>query len=192
MEALEEIFKSIDAINSTDPNLEEWDGGNYPKELLYGQRMSYMLEEFLNEPSPELQIAARGQHIKRWDIPRGDYSMDRKGYLKWRTMLKLLHGELLSEIMVNHKCSKESIEKVVELVTKKKLKTDTESKQLEDVVCLVFLKYYFSDFAQKHDEEKVIDIVKKTWAKMTDSGHDMALKLDYSEKDLAIIKKALA
>ena len=63
---------------------------------------------------------------------------------------------------------------------------------MEDVVCLVFLQYYFEDFAAKHEDEKVIDIVKKTWAKMSAEGHEAALRLPLSPESLRLIKAALA
>ncbi|MCV9386504.1 DUF4202 domain-containing protein [Reichenbachiella ulvae] len=186
------VFEKIDKINAEDPNKEIVDGSEVPKEWIYGRRMTEMLTTYKENPSVELQIAARGQHIKRWHIPRSEYPMDRKGYLKWRTMLKIYHGELLSSLMEEEGFGSDSIAKVVELVNKKKLKTDQESKELEDVVCLVFLKFYFHDFAAQHPDEKVIDIVQKTWGKMTEKGHDLALKLNYDVGDLALIQKALS
>ena len=192
MNDIEKIYVAIDQINETDPNKEKWEGKEWPKELIYGQRMSDMLAEYIKKPSVEMKIAARGQHIKRWHIPRSDYPMDRKGYLKWRTMVKLYHGELLSEILKENNYSDDSIEKVVELVTKKKLKSDDDSKALEDIVCLVFLKYYIDDFVTKHDDAKIIDIIQKTWGKMTEKGHKWALQMKYSEKVLALIQQALA
>lgn len=188
---VEKILAEIDAINAEDPNNEMYMGEECPKELLYGQRMTDMLLEYDAKASDALQIAARGQHIKRWEIPRSDYPMDRKGYLKWRTELKLMHGEILSDLLQEHGADMAMIEKVNDLVIKKRLKNDLETQQLEDVICLVFLKYYFTDFAQEHEEEKVISIVQKTWGKMTDKGHEMALKLDYKPEDLTLIQKAL-
>ncbi len=189
---LVKVFQRIDEINAEDPNKTEWAGKEFPKELIYGERMSEMLLKYEESPSAELQIAARGQHIKRWHIPRKDYPMDRPGYLKWRTMLKLFHGELLSEIMTEEGFDQEAIDKVVTLVTKKKLKSDEESKKLEDVVCLVFLQYYFAAFALEHPEDKIIDIVQKTWGKMTEKGHEMALQLDLGDEELELVKKALS
>ncbi|SMD31947.1 protein of unknown function [Reichenbachiella faecimaris] len=188
---IEKISAKIDAINAEDPNIVIYHGEECPKELVYGQRMTDMLHEYDSTPSLAMQIAARGQHIQRWAIPRSDYPMDRKGYLKWRTELKLMHGEILSEILREEQVDISLIEKVNDLVTKKRLKNDPETQELEDVICLVFLKYYFSDFAAEHEEEKIVSIVQKTWAKMTEKGHELALKLDYSENDLTLIKKAL-
>ncbi|MFY0652662.1 MAG: DUF4202 domain-containing protein [Cyclobacteriaceae bacterium] len=191
-EKLTRILSRIDEINTQDPNLETYEGKSYPKEILYSQRMTEMLHEFVAYPSGALQIAARGQHIQRWAIPRSDYPMDRKGYMKWRTVLKAYHSELLGEIMENEEVGEELIDHVKTLISKRKLKTDPESKTLEDVVCLVFLKYYFVEFAAKHPKEKVIDIVQKTWAKMTEEGHTAALRLPFGEKELTLVKEALA
>lgn len=188
--ALQQTINEIDRINAQDPTLEEHDGKSVPKELIYGQRMTEML--FLYEPNPSeiMQIAARGQHIKRWTIARNAYPMDRKGYLKWRTDLKLMHGKLLAEIMEKQGYDQEETSHVADMVTKKKLKTNAETKMLEDVICLVFLKYYFSAFTEKHPEDKVIDILQKTWKKMTTKGHEMVMKLDFDQNSMALIEKA--
>lgn len=186
------ILDKIDQINAQDPNIEESEGQSYPKEILYSQRMTDMLHDYVSNPSDTLQIAARGQHIKRWSIPRSDYPMNRKGYLKWRTQLKIFHGELVGGILKSEGCSESFIKEVIELITKKNLKNDSQSKILEDVICLVFLKYYFKDFAAKNNHEKLIDIVQKTWGKMTEEGHEAALKLPFEEKEFKIIKEALA
>ena len=189
---LDQIIEKIDKINSEDPNIESVDGRDMPKELIYGRRMTEMLYIYDKNPSEAMQIAARGQHIKRWAIPRSDFPMDRKGYLKWRTELKLMHGQLLTEILESNGVQQDMIEQVSDLVTKKRLKNDKDTQELEDVICLVFLKYYFSDFASSHEEEKVVSIVRKTWGKMTEKGHKMALELNYLDKDLEIIQKALS
>jgi len=188
---LAKVLDRIDELNLEDPIKEIVDGQEVAKEWIYGKRMTEMLHEYDPQPSEEMQIAARGQHIRRWHIPRSDYPMDRAGYLKWRTMLKMYHGEVLSEVMEEFGYDQKAIEEVVKLVTKKKLKTDSSTQQLEDIICLVFLKYYFHDFAQQHPEDKIIHIVQKTWGKMTEKGHDMALKLPYEATDLKLIEKAL-
>lgn len=188
----EETIREFDAINSQDPHKEIENGKEMPKELLYGHRMTKTLEEFYPEASEELRLAARCQHIKRWAIPRENYPMDRKGYLLWRTKLKKFHGELAASIMKKHGYDDLAIQKVTDLLEKKRLRTDKEAQALEDVVCLVFLKYYFDDFITKHDEQKLVDIVKKTWNKMSDDGHKAALAMPYQDPALNIIQKALS
>lgn len=186
-------IREFDAINAQDPHQEMVEGVPMPKELIYGQRMTAKLLFFHSNAPEVLQLAARCQHIKRWAIPREDYPMDRKGYLMWRSKLKKFHGELAGSIMEKHGYDPETIQKVDDLLNKRRLKTDKDVQILEDVVCLVFLKYYFDDFITKHqhEEEKLIDIVHKTWNKMSEKGHQAALKMPHSDAALAIIQKAL-
>ena len=111
----------------------------------------------------------------------------------WRTELKKFHGKLVSSIMEKYGYTPEDIQHVDDLINKRRLKTDPETQCLEDVVCLVFLKYYFDEFIAKHaqEEEKIIDIIQKTWKKMSDKGHEAALKLGHSEKALELVQRAL-
>lgn len=187
----EKAIHRIDLENSKDPNLEIFEENQYPKELLYSQRMTEKLLEFNPNVSQELQIAARAQHICRWEISRGEYPMDRVGYLKWREELKKMHAKKTSTILEIVGYDDDFINRVSFLIQKKLFKKDEESQAIEDVVCLVFLQYYFEDFAAKHSEDKMIDIVQKTWKKMSKKGHESALKLDFSPKSLSLIQKAL-
>lgn len=182
----------IDKKNSEDINVYKSHGLVFPKELLYSQRMSQKLLQFKPNASRGLQIAARAQHICRWKIARDEYPMDRVGYLKWRETLKKMHADITADILKEVGYEEEFIDRVRSLITKKLIKKNEESQILEDTVCLVFLDHYFEEFAVKHDDEKVIDILQKTWKKMSDEGHAEALKLKYSDKSLTLIKKAIA
>jgi hypothetical protein len=154
--------------------------------------MTEMLQDFAPEATEALQLAARCQHIRRWEIPRETYPMDRKGYLLWRSDLKKFHSELASGIMQEHGYEEDTIQRVTEFLQKRRLKTDPEVQTLEDVICLVFLKYYFADFSAKHPDEKIIEIVQKTWKKMSENAHKAALQLSFSEREGKLIGKALA
>lgn len=187
----QQVISAIDAINEQDPNLEKVNGETRPKELLYSERMTDRLKAFVESPSELLQIAARGQHVKRWSIPREDYPMDRKGYLKWRTVLKIKHGEIVGDIMATAGYSEPDIQHVKDLLMKKNLQKDPEAQTLEDVICLVFLEYYIDDFAAEHTDEKMISILQKTWGKMSEKGHEEALKLPLSEKVKSLVGRAL-
>lgn len=189
----EEAVAKIDAANSEDPNLEEVKGEKVPKELLYGKRMATMMEEVYPEASEVLKLAARSQHIRRWEIPRDSYPMDRKGYLLWRTNLKGFHANLAKEILESSGYDASALQKIEDLINKRRLKSDPETQALEDVVCLVFLKFYFDDFIIKHEkeEDKLLGILQKTWHKMSPKGHEKALSLSHSESALALINKAL-
>lgn len=182
----------IDKKNAEDVNTYQVSGINYSKELLYSQRMTRTLLQFKPDASRAVQLAARAQHICRWKIPRDEYPMDRVGYLKWRETLKKMHAEITSEILKEVGYDDEYIKRVALLINKRGLKKNEETQLLEDVICLVFLDYYFEEFAEKHEDEKVIDILKKTWAKMSEDGHEAALKLKLSEKSLALVKQAIS
>ena len=191
MSRLNDALQRFDEANAEDPNTEMVNGQPLPKELVYGQRMSTRLSVFAPDAPETVQLAARAQHIRRWEVPRDSYPEGRAGYLKWRTDLYKRHGDIAGEIMKDVGYDDETVERVQTLLRKRGLKTDADVQLLEDVICLVFLEHYFHDFAQKHDEEKLIPIVQKTWKKMTSKAHEVALQLDYSPEDLAVIQAAL-
>lgn len=182
----------IDKKNAEDPNTYQVAGFEYAKELLYSQRMTRKLLQFEPNASKALQIAARAQHICRWEIARNEFPMDRVGYLKWRETLKKMHANTTAEILEQVGFDDEFVDRVKKIILKKLIKKNEESQALEDVICLVFLDYYFDEFAAKHSDEKVIDILKKTWVKMSDKGHQAALKLPFSDKSLALVKQAIS
>ncbi len=182
----------IDKKNAEDPNTYQVAGLAYPKELLYSQRMTRKLLQFEPNASKALQIAARAQHICRWKIARNEYPMDRVGYLKWRETLKKMHADLTVEILQQVGFDEQFQKRVQKIILKKLIKKNEESQILEDTICLVFLDYYFDEFAAKHTDEKVIDILKKTWVKMSDKGHAAALTIPFSDKSLALVKQAIS
>ncbi|SHG71133.1 DUF4202 domain-containing protein [Flagellimonas flava] len=188
---LQQAFDLFDEANARDPNIEEVNGKAYPKELLYAQRMTETLDDFEPNASMALKLAARSQHICRWEVPRNTYEMDRVGYLKWRQELKKFHAEKAAGILQEVGFTNETIDQVQLLLQKKQLKKNKETQTLEDVICLVFLKHYFEPFAEKHEEKKVIDILGKTWKKMSTKGQSAALKLTISRKAKNVIQKAI-
>ena len=187
------VIRSIDQANGEDPNSEVVDGVAQPKEQLYGMRMQEWVEELDPGASEALRIAARSQHIRRWEIPRSDYPMDRKGYLRWRTTLYAFHADRAAEILRAQEYDAETIEHVRTLLQKRNLRTDTDVQTLEDAAALVFLVHHLDDFLKRDDigEEKAIDIIRKTWKKMTKRGHEAASALTLSDESTALLEKAL-
>lgn len=188
---LAQLLLAIDKKNDLDPNFEQVNGEAISKELIYGQRMSECLNGFKPDASEHLQIACRAQHIQRWSIARKDYPMDRAGYKRWRTDLAKFHAQLTAELMQDHGYDNEDCERVKHLLQKKQLKRDIETQTLEDIACLVFLTFHLDDFASRHPDEKVIDIIRKTWNKMSAEGHAAALKLPFSDAMGKLIGEAL-
>ena len=186
-------IRSIDEANGEDPNSEVDDGVAQPEELLYGMRMQRWVEA-LDPHAPEaLRIAARSQHIRRWEIPRSDYPMDRKGYLRWRTTLYAFHADTASEILRAADYDEETIGRVRTLLQKRNLRTDADVQTLEDAAALVFLDHHLEDFLKRDDigEEKAIEIIRKTWNKMTERGHEAAAGLELAPASTALLEKAL-
>lgn len=188
---LKKAFALFDAANAKDPNTEMYNGVKYAKEVLYAKRMTAMLKGFEPNASEALKLTARCQHICRWEIPRTEYEMNRPGYLRWRQELKKFHARRAGEILRQVGYNEIVIEQVTFLLLKKQLKKSVETQTLEDVICLVFLQYYFEPFATKHPDEKVIDILQKTWRKMSKKGQHAALQLSFSEASKIMIDKAL-
>ena len=187
----QQAIDRIDAANAEDPNRESWQGVDYPKELLYSQRMTGWLERFAPDASEELRLAVAAQHIRRWESPRSDYPEGKAGYKAWRSALARFHAQTAGEILADVGYDDETIRRVQGLIRKEQIKRDTESQCLEDVACLVFLESYFADFSQKHDEAKLIDILQKTWKKMSPEGHAAALGLALPAGASELVHKAL-
>jgi hypothetical protein len=169
----------FDAANAEDPNAELDQGDSVPKELLYARRMTAMLARFAPEASEVVQLAVRAQHIQRWKTPRNSYPMDRQGYLQWRTGLYRFHAETAGRILEEVGYDEATIVHVKDAVGKKGLKVNPESQLLEDVSGLVFLQHYMAGFASTHpeyDEVKWIEIIRKTWQKLSLTARSFALE----------------
>ncbi len=198
---LKKVLSAIDNINQTDSNTTLVNGVEQPKELLYGQRMSQCLAKYWIESSELLQIAVRAQHIKRWHLKRNEFEQGKAGYYQWRIALGKFHGELTASIMLECGYTTEQAEQTATIIRKDlirqgKAKENDDSQTLEDVACLVFLEHYFDDFAAQYiaadNEEKIIRIVKLTWKKMSDRGHEIALSLTLPKHLADLVNKALS
>lgn len=172
---LAEAYARIDAANADDPHR----AGEPPRPyaVLYGEAMTAWLERLVPDASDPLRIAVRGQHIRRFDIPRASYPIDKPGYHAWRNRLKDHHADLVAEIMRACGYGEDDIGRARSIVRKERLKRDPDAQALEDCACLVFLQQEFVPFAAKHEDDKIVDIVAKTWTKMSPAGHTAALGL---------------
>ena len=194
---LDAAIKLIDAANSEDPNQDNADGKDWPKELLYSHRMSDMLQRYIPDADDVIKLACRAQHIQRWKTPRSDYSMDRKGYHQWRTGLYQFHAETAAALLEKAGYEDGVIERVKLAVGKKSAKTNADTQRLEDVAALVFIEHYMLAFAEKHpeyDEEKWLLIIRRTWNKMSEQAQQFALSgsITLPEPLLPLIQKAVA
>jgi len=196
-QAYDKAVSLIDTANREDPNIEIIDGEEWPKELIYSHRMSDMLERYRPDVDEVARLAIRGQHIQRWKSPRDAYPMDRKGYHLWRTDLYTFHAEKVAELMEQAGYDEASQERVKKAVGKKSIKKNVDTQLVEDVAGLVFIEHYMLAFEERHPEyteEKWIDIIRKTWRKMSDGAHEFALSgsLKLPEPLIPLIQKSVA
>lgn len=183
----------IDAANRADPNTETAGGVEYPKELLYSQRMSAWLERLRPDASDVLRIAARAQHLERWTVSRADFPQGRRGYLRWRTTAARHHAGRTAELMQAVGYARAEVAAVGALLRKEGLATaaaDSDVQALEDLACLVFLESYLSAFVPKHDTAKVTAILTRTWRKMSPAARREALQAGLDADTLRLLEDA--
>lgn len=191
LQRFEAALRRFDEENNRDPNTETDGGVSRPREWLYAQRLTRWVLRLCPDASEELRLAARCQHLCRWEIPRQSHPMTRAGYLQWRATLKKFHAQKAGDILRETGYPEESVCRVQDLNLKKNFPADPESRVLEDALCLVFLEFQFAGLAAKSDDEKMINALRKSWGKMTDPARAEALKLNYGEREKNLLNRAL-
>jgi hypothetical protein len=188
----------FDAANASDPRRDAGpDGEACPRELLYARRMSDMLERFAPQASEAAKLAVRAQHIERWRTPRETYPMDRNGYLQWRSALYTFHADTAGRLMQQAGYDADTIERVKKAIGKRGRKVNPDTQLVEDVASLVFIEHYLLDFAgtkPDYSEDKWLDIIGKTWDKMSAEARAFALsgRLRLPQPLAPLITKAVA
>ena len=187
----EAALRRFDEENTRDPNTETADGIVQPREWLYARRLSDWVGRLCPDASEPLRLAARCQHLCRWEIPRSSYPMTRAGYLQWRANLKKYHAQKAGDILRELGYPEAVVRCVQDLNLKKHFPDDPETRVLEDALCLVFLEYQLADLAVKTAEDKTINALQKSWQKMTAAGRAEALKLNYGPREKVLLERAL-
>jgi hypothetical protein len=180
-------MRRFDEENARDPNQEN----GRPRELLYAERLTAWVLRLCPEAGEALRLAARCQHICRWQSPRDSHPMTRAGYLKWRADLKKFHAEKSGAILREAGYGEDLVRRVQDLNLKKNFPADAECRVLEDALCLVFLEFQFSALAARSDDEKMINALRKSWEKMTEKARAEALKLNFGPREKSLVGRAL-
>jgi hypothetical protein len=186
-EKFDAAIRRFDDENARDPNQDD----GRPRELLHAERLTNWVVKLRPDASDALRLAARCQHICRWQSPRENYPMTRAGYLKWRADLKKFHAEKSGAILREIGYDDATIRRVQDLNLKKNFPADAECRVLEDALCLVFLEFQFAALAAKSDDDKMINALRKSWDKMTDAARAEALKLRFGDREKNLIERAL-
>jgi len=188
---IQEAIDRFNELNAQDPNTLLIDGQARPKELVFAERLEAWVLRMHPTASDALRLAARSQHLQRWSVPRSDYPDGRVGYLKWRKDLSKKHADLATGVLEDLGAPEELIAALRSINLKEGLKTNPDTQAIEDALCLSFLEHEFSTFVEKYDDEKVIDIVQKTWRKMSEPAHEMALTLALDGRAKELVGRAL-
>jgi hypothetical protein len=155
-----------------------------------------MLQRYQSDAEDVMKLAIRSQHIQRWKSPRDAYPMDRIGYLKWRKDLYKFHADTAAVLLEQAGYDEAAIDRLKVAVAKKQIKQNADTQLLEDVADLVFIEHYLQAFVDRHpeyDEDKWLDIIRKTWKKMSKEGQEFALSgsVKLPEPLVPLIQKAL-
>lgn len=181
----------IDAAHSADPTRMP-DGR--PAELVYADRMEAWALRLSPGAAPLLRLAARCQHLERWLVPRGTFPVGKPGYHAWRKSLYRRQADRAHELLLQAGVPPEEANEAALWISKTDLKSNPHTGLLEDAAVLVFLEHEIADFAAQHadyPEQKFIDILRKTWRKLTPDGRQAALQLELPPAIAALVRAAV-
>lgn len=190
-EAYQRARAAIDAAHEADPKRTA-DGR--AAELVYAERMEAWVARLVPEASGLLRLAARCQHLERWTSPRSSYPEGKVAYLSWRRALYVQQAERARGLLLAAGVADAEAAEVATWVSKTGLKSNAGTQALEDAACLVFLENEIADFAAAHADytpEKFVDILRKTWRKMSPTAQTAAARLDLPPAIAALVRTAL-
>ena len=187
----DEAMRRFDEANGRDPNREPVGDALQPRELLYAQWLSEWVLRLSPDAGEALRLAARCQHICRWEVPRATYPMTRAGYLQWREGLRKFHAQKAGAILREVGYPEDMVARVQALNLKKDFPQDLETRVLEDALCLVFLERQFSNLAAKATDEKMFNALQKSWKKMTPQAQALAKTLSFGAREKQLLERAL-
>lgn len=189
---VDQAIAAFEQANAEDPNSIEVQGQTRPRELVHAERLAGWVCRLEPEPSDALRLAAHCQHIRRWEIPRSRFEPGRIGYLQWRKQLSKFHADTATEILRRVGIDENTIFSVRRINLKQNLATHPDTQCIEDALCLSFLQYELAEFATKHDADKIVSILRKTWRKMSQRGRATALELELAPEHRRLLEQALS
>jgi hypothetical protein len=189
---LEQALAAIDAANAGDPNRIIVRGNRVPKELGHAALMSEWVRRLDPDADEAQLLAARAHHLRRWVVPRSSHPDGRAGYLRWRAEQKRRHADEVGVILRDAGYDDTVIGRVQRIIRKEGQETDPAVQVHEDALCLVFLETQLADTVDRLGDDKMVDIIRKTAAKMSDDGLAAVTQLPLRDHDRELIQKALA
>ncbi len=188
----EAAIAAIDAANATDPETVTVDGADRPKEVAHAELMTRWLLRLDPEASEAQLLAARAHHLRRWEVPRSSYPDGRSGYLRWRTDLRKRHAREVASILSDLGYDDATVDRVTAIINKRGLGVDPQVQAHEDALCLVFLGNQLAATVDRLGDVKMVEVLRKTAAKMSPEALALVGELPIRPRDLALIERALA
>ncbi|WP_419342479.1 DUF4202 domain-containing protein [Achromobacter sp. PD1] len=189
--SLQRAWQLFDGYNRRDPNLVSWNGAMQPREWLHAQFLQGWVAKLAPRAGAALRLAARCQHIGRWEVPREACPAGRTGYLQWRNTLKEHHANVAARLLASAGHDAQTIQAVLKIIRKQGIKRDADVQCMENALCLVFLEHQYEEFCERYPD-KVVAVLQKTWHKMDEAGRQAAASLSFSERGQAYLAAALA
>lgn len=183
---------AIDAANADDPHTIVVDGVERPKEQAHAEMMTAWVLRLDPDADEAQLLAARAHHLRRWTSPRSDYPAGRAGYLRWRTALKARHAEEVGQLLEASGYDRTTIERVQAIVRKDHLRTDPATQTHEDALCLTFLETQLAGVGEQLGEDRTVEVVRRTWAKMSPRGRQAARGLHLAPTPRELLRRAVA
>ncbi|MCH7552780.1 MAG: DUF4202 domain-containing protein [Chloroflexi bacterium] len=192
----EQALRLIDAANAEDPARLTHAGASHSKEMLHARMASDWVRRLRPDASEALLLATRAHHIRRWQMPRSTFPATRQGYLQWRAKLQRFHADEAASILKECGYEDADIARVKDLIRKRGLtpdpgNRDPEAQTLEDALCLVFLETQLDELAQRVEHERMVNLLRTTWGKMSEAGHAKAMELELSDAGRELVRQAL-
>jgi hypothetical protein len=178
-------------LHNEDPVQLFYDGQSIGEETLYAYRMLEMLRAYQPVSSPQLEVAAMAHHLKRWEIKRSDYPLDKQGYFLWRRQVAKHQLSLTAQVLDQSGFDASERDQIIAILKKENLNTNPLAQVMEDVACMVFVQYYLEAFAAPHNTDKVVDIVRKTMLKMSKRAIDETAQLPLNDNVSRLIAQSL-
>ena len=174
---LERAMARFEVAHREDPRSIVVGDAETPWSVHYHRRLAHWVLHFDTEASIPLRLASACQHVRRWKVPRSEYEAGRRGYRRWRSDLSKIHAGIAREVLEDVGYDEATVVRVENLLRKIGLGRDPEAQLFEDAICMVFFENEFVELARKHDDEKMVGILRRTWAKMSDAGRQEALAM---------------
>ncbi len=181
----------IDSANAEDPTHVEVRGERLPLALAHGRLAAEWMARLVPDADEALLLAARAHHLRRFAVPRSDYPEGRAGYLRWRRDQKDRHANEIADILLAAGYDEATTNRVQVLVRRQRLDEASGTQWIEDVACLVFLETQLVDIADQLQRERLVEVVRKTVAKMSERALALVPEVPLSDEARNLLTTAL-